>query len=172
VPEHHLSIASATIARLGRVEVAATDQGVCALALPQWNDHDLRLGPWERAGWRARRGPHPILSQAFEQLRRHAKDGRAGFDVPLDLSLLTEFTRRVLTALCQVGAGSLLTYAQLAVRAGSPGAARAVGGAVGRNPIPLIIPCHRVVASGGIGGFGLGLECKRALLEMEGMTGL
>lgn len=162
-------LGSAVLPRLGPVEVAATDRGVCAIALPRWNDHDLRLGAWEAAGSIARRARHPLLQQALDELRAYAEGRRLTFAVPLDLRYLPEFTHRVLRALLKIPAGEVTTYGRLAAKAGSPGASRAVGGAVGRNPIPIIVPCHRVVASTGIGGFGLGLECKRALLAIEGI---
>ena len=89
----------------------------------------------------------------------------------LTLGGRTEFETRVLNALSEVSFGSLVSYGQLAERVGSPRAARAVGGAVGRNPMPIFIPCHRVIRSdGGLGGFGAGTEWKRALLEHEGWS--
>ncbi len=164
-----IHIGSAELPRLGPVMVAATDHGVCAVALPRWNDHDLRLSAWEAAGFRAQRSPHHVLTQAFDELVAYAQGRAVTFTVPLDLRHLAPFTARVLRALMKIRSGQVTTYGKLAAKAGSPGAARAVGGAVGRNPIPVIIPCHRVVASNGIGGFGLGLECKRTLLAIEGV---
>jgi methylated-DNA-[protein]-cysteine S-methyltransferase len=164
-----IHLGSVVLPRLGPVEVAVTDEGVCAVALPRWNDHDLRLAAWQAAGFTARRGDHPVLQQAFGELRAYADGHCLGFTVPLDLRYQAPFTERVLRTLLKVPAGRLTTYGRLAAKAGSPGAARAVGGAVGRNPIPIIIPCHRVVAAGGIGGFGLGLDCKRTLLAIEGV---
>ena len=163
-------VGSAVLARLGPVEVAATDLGVCAIALPRWNDHDLRLGPWEAAGFTAKRAPHKHVQQALDELRAFAEGRNLAFEVALDLRHLPTFTQRVLRALLKIPAGQLTTYGRLAAKAGSPGASRAVGGAVGRNPIPIIVPCHRVVASNGIGGFGLGLDCKRTLLALEGVV--
>lgn len=165
-----IHVGSTALPRLGRVEVAATDAGVCAIALPQWHDHDLRLRPWEEAGFRAERTANAPVRQALEELRAFATGRCLDFSVPLDLRHLPAFTGRVLRALLKVPAGQVTTYGRLAAKAGSPGASRAVGGAVGRNPIPIIVPCHRVVASNGIGGFGLGLDCKRALLALEGVV--
>ncbi|MEV0264392.1 methylated-DNA--[protein]-cysteine S-methyltransferase [Streptomyces sp. NPDC050617] len=99
-------------------------------------------------------------------------DGRLrAFTVPLDWSLTTGFNRRVLRALAaHVPYGTVVGYQDLARRVGEPGAARAVGTAMGANPLPVVVPCHRVVESdGGIGGFGGGLEVKRALLALEGV---
>lgn len=163
-------LGSTLLPRLGPVEIAATDDGVCAIALPQWHDHDLRLGPWEAAGFRAKRAEHALIRKTVKELRAFDAGRCMIFTIALDLRHLPSFTERVLRALLTVPAGELITYGRLAAKAGSPGAARAVGGAVGRNPIPIIIPCHRVVASNGIGGFGLGLECKRTLLALEGVV--
>jgi len=91
--------------------------------------------------------------------------------IPLDLSGATPFQHRVWDTLRKVPYGSVVTYAELAWRIGNPRAARAVGNAVGANRLPIVIPCHRVVASRGIGGFGdAGVAIKRALLQLEGVT--
>lgn len=165
-----ITIATARIPRLGQVLAAVNDHGLCGLALPDWNDHELQLGPWEKSSHVARPGKHPLLDRTFAELKQYAAGKLTRFTVPLDLAPLPDFTRRVLMVLMKLGHGKLLSYGELAARAGSPRAARAVGGAVGRNPIPVIVPCHRVVAANGIGGFGLGLACKRALLAIEGVT--
>ena len=93
-------------------------------------------------------------------------------DYEVDLSELTEFQRKVLEEVRNIPYGKTITYQELACRIGSEGAARAVGGAVAKNPYPIIIPCHRVVSSSGIGGFcgetcGEKVELKRKMLEME-----
>ena len=101
---------------------------------------------------------------------RQAAAGRAFDAVPMDISGLTGFQRKVLKALQQVPRGEVRTYAWLARRVGRPKAARAVGNAMARNPIPILIPCHRVVPStGGTGNYGLGKEMKRDLLRREGV---
>lgn len=92
---------------------------------------------------------------------------------PLDWSEATEFQRRVWRALRRIPPGQTRTYAQVASALGKAGAARAVGNACGANPIPLLVPCHRVTAAGGgLGGFSGGLRWKRRLLEIEGVTQL
>ena len=164
-----ITISSAKIPRLGQVMAAVNDRGLCGLALPDWNDHELQLGAWKKAGFIAKPGMHALLTHTFAELKQYAAGTLTRFTVAIDLAPLPVFTRQVLTTLMKIGHGKLLSYGELAARAGSPRAARAVGGAVGRNPIPVIIPCHRVVAANGIGGFGLGLECKRALLAIEGV---
>ena len=90
---------------------------------------------------------------------------------PVDLGGLTAFRRRVLMALRKITRGKTISYGALAERVGSPGAARAVGSACANNPVPLWVPCHRVLAGGGkLGGFSGGLDVKRALLALEGHT--
>lgn len=84
-----------------------------------------------------------------------------------DYAGMTPFRKRVMEELRKVPAGSTVTYGQLAAAAGSPGAARAVGNVMAMNPVPLLVPCHRVVATDGLGGFAGGLDVKRALLELE-----
>ena len=87
---------------------------------------------------------------------------------PLDLSAGTEFQRRVWAALQKIPFGKTRTYAQVAAAIGNPQSARAVGHACGANPIPVLVPCHRVLAKGGLGGFSSGLDWKRRLLRREG----
>jgi len=109
----------------------------------------------------------PILRQAARQLTKYFTGKRRSFDLPLDLRS-KGFTRRVQKEVARIPYGKTATYGEVAHRVKSPRAARAVGGAVGANPIPIIIPCHRVIAAGGkLGGFGGGLTLKRKLLELE-----
>ena len=106
-----------------------------------------------------------------EQIRRYLTGERTAFDAPVDLSGLTAFQRQVLQAVSRVPRGKVVSYAELARRIGRPRAARAVGQALGRNPVPLVIPCHRVLASdGSLGGYSGrgGVRTKRALLQLEG----
>ncbi len=115
---------------------------------------------------------HRLPMELLEQrLQGYAAGRREPLDeIPLDLSRCTPFQRRVLQACREIPYGQVRTYAELAVAAGSPRAARAVGNVMARNRLPLLIPCHRVVASqGGLGGFSArsGLSMKRRLLQME-----
>jgi methylated-DNA-[protein]-cysteine S-methyltransferase len=111
----------------------------------------------------------PALAAAIAQLTEYFAGERQVFDVPLDWSGMGGLRLRVLRALhAEVPYGKTVTYGELAAMAGAPDAARAVGGIMNSNPLPLIVPCHRVVASDGLGGFGGGLEMKRWLLTREG----
>lgn len=111
-----------------------------------------------------------LLSLADELIRYFAGEAVTLGRYPVDLSAHPSFRRRALLAAKQIPYGEVRTYGWVASRAGRPRAGRAAGQAMSRNPIPLVIPCHRVIAAGGrLGGFGGGLEMKRALLQLEGM---
>jgi methylated-DNA-[protein]-cysteine S-methyltransferase len=103
-------------------------------------------------------------------LRRYIEGEREGLDVPVDLEGLNPFTRRVLEQTRKIPYGKVISYGTIGARLGYPNAARAVGQALHRNPVPVIIPCHRVVkADCSLGGFGLGPEMKIRLLSLEGI---
>ncbi|WP_153451949.1 methylated-DNA--[protein]-cysteine S-methyltransferase [Streptomyces smaragdinus] len=116
-------------------------------------------------------GAVPCIPQAAQQLAEYFAGRRKVFDLPLDWSLSSGFNLRVLRALdATVPYGAVVGYQDLAERVGEPGAAQAVGRAMGSNPLPVVVACHRVVESdGGLGGFGGGLETKRRLLALEGV---
>jgi methylated-DNA-[protein]-cysteine S-methyltransferase len=108
-------------------------------------------------------------SPAAREIAEYLAGKRRSFDVAIDFSLVEGFALRVLRSLVRVRYGATTTYGSLALAAGSPGAARAVGSAMRRNPLPLIVPCHRVIAGdGSLGGFTGGLDIKRTLLRLEG----
>ncbi|MER5291599.1 methylated-DNA--[protein]-cysteine S-methyltransferase [Streptomyces pharetrae] len=113
----------------------------------------------------------PLLAEAIRQVEAYFTGRRQDFDLPLDWSLISGFNRQVLRELASgVPYGTVVGYGDLAGRVGQPGAAQAVGAAMGANPLPVVVPCHRVVErGGGIGGFGGGLETKRRLLALEGV---
>nr|BFD85455.1 methylated-DNA--[protein]-cysteine S-methyltransferase [Streptomyces sp. Xyl84] len=116
----------------------------------------------------------PLLAEAIRQLEAYFAGERRDFELPLDWSMLsgrTGFNGQALRELAAtVPYGAVVGYGELAGRVGQPGAAQAVGVAMGSNPLPVVVPCHRVVENdGGIGGFGGGLETKRALLALEGV---
>ncbi|CAM5274110.1 Methylated-DNA--protein-cysteine methyltransferase OS=Streptomyces tendae OX=1932 GN=GUR47_12675 PE=3 SV=1 [Streptomyces tendae] len=113
----------------------------------------------------------PLLAEAIRQVEAYFAGGRRDFDLPLDWSLISGFNRQVLRELAAgVPFGQVVGYGDLAGRVGRPDAAQAVGTAMGANPLPVVVPCHRVVESdGGIGGFGGGVDTKRRLLALEGV---
>jgi methylated-DNA-[protein]-cysteine S-methyltransferase len=113
----------------------------------------------------------PLLAEAIRQVNSYFAGERHDFELPLDWSLISGFNRQVLRELASgVPYGTVVGYGDLAGRVGQPRSAQAVGVAMGANPLPVVVPCHRVVESdGGIGGFGGGLETKRKLLALEGV---
>jgi methylated-DNA-[protein]-cysteine S-methyltransferase len=112
-----------------------------------------------------------VLSRAVKQLDEYFAGERTEFDLPLELEG-TAFQKDVWLALAEIPYGKTISYAELASMVGRPSAFRAVGQANGANPIPIVLPCHRVIASGGgIGGYGGGLDMKRRLLALEGVDG-
>ncbi|CAM4230193.1 Methylated-DNA--protein-cysteine methyltransferase, constitutive [Mycobacterium basiliense] len=117
-----------------------------------------------RAGWKV---DHGAFADAVDQLNAYFAGDRTDFDVELDLRG-TEFQQRVWKALLAIPYGETRSYGEIAEQVGAPGAARAVGLANGRNPIAIIVPCHRVIgASGKLTGYGGGLDRKQTLLELE-----
>ena len=109
------------------------------------------------------------LDPVARQLEEYFAGRRQQFDLPIDWSLSRGFARRVLRATSDVPYGTATTYTDIAGRAGSPLAVRAAGNALARNPVPIVVPCHRVLrVGGGLGGYAGGLERKRFLLELEG----
>jgi methylated-DNA-[protein]-cysteine S-methyltransferase len=117
---------------------------------------------------RRRRAPFPKGSPP-KQLQEYFQGRRTQFEVSVDLAIASPFDHSVYDALQRVGPGEVVTYGELAKRSGHAGAARAVGGSMHRNPIPIVVPCHRVVGEdGSLTGFGLGLWRKRWLLDREG----
>ena len=152
---------------VGRLLVAASDRGLCMISYDPEPDRELE---WLAASFGARvlRSPGPV-DTARRELDEYFEGDRHEFDLPVDLRPLPEFQRAVLTELVRVPYGHVDTYGGLARRIGKPQAARAVGGALNRNPIPIVVPCHRIVGSGGrLTGYAGGLERKQALLGLEG----
>lgn len=113
--------------------------------------------------------PHPILGPVATLLQRYFQGDRVHFDVPLAFEGLTPFQTQVLSLTREIPYGHTLTYGELARELGKPGASRAVGQALARNPWPIVVPCHRVVGRNGkLTGFGGGLSMKERLLRLEG----
>jgi methylated-DNA-[protein]-cysteine S-methyltransferase len=127
----------------------------------------VELGRRRKA--RAVSSPRCKVGRRFEaDVRRYFAGGRVAFRFPLASGRGTPFQRAVWRALRRIPYGEVRTYGWVARAIGRPGAARAVGGACGANPWPIVVPCHRVVASNGLGGYSAGLEWKRLLLGIEG----
>ncbi len=152
---------------LGTLLVAATDRGLCRIAYDA--DPEQELESLARAfGLRVLRSGLPV-DDARRQLDEYFEGRRETFDVTLDVHLLAAFNQRVLDELARVPFGEVVTYGELAARAARPRAARAVGMVMNRNPLPIVLPCHRVIgASGKLVGYAGGLERKEALLRLEG----
>jgi len=147
---------------LGDIILAATDRGLAGV----WFDAQ-RHAP-DTSGW-IDAPEHPVLQQAAAQLAAYFDGTRDHFDMPLDLSHGTEFQQAVWQALLRIPRGGTTSYGRLGADIGRPAAVRAVGAAVGRNPISVVVPCHRVVGSdGSLTGYAGGLERKSHLLQLEG----
>ena len=117
------------------------------------------------------RGEEAMASRVEKQLEEYFDGSRRDFDLPLDIDVGSAFQRRVWQAIAEIPYGATASYAEVAMAAGSPGAFRAAGSACGNNPVALVVPCHRVLASGSrLGGYGGGLETKVWLLRHEGLT--
>lgn len=154
---------------VGRVLVAATRRGLVRIAFGDFLKVDHIL-----AELSDRISPRVLeVPSFFDGLRRELDEYFAGrrtkFDLPLDWRLTSGFGRRVLKRTAEIPYGQVSTYSDIAAAAGSPRAFRAAGNALGANPIPIIVPCHRVLhRGGGLGGYGGGLERKELLLRLEG----
>jgi methylated-DNA-[protein]-cysteine S-methyltransferase len=156
----------------GWVGIAWSERGLVALTLPQASEVDA-LGQLPAGSDSV---PEPVLgldvAALADKLRRYFEGRMVTFGEPLDPTLGTEFQRRVWAITRAIPRGQTRTYGQVAREAGSPGAARAVGQSMARNPWPVIVPCHRVLGSdGSLTGFGGGVDMKRRMLEMEGAMG-
>ena len=144
---------------IGRFGVDATAAGVRRVRLPGARPARSTPGAGDAAA---------IAAEAAVQLGQYARGEREQFAVPLDWSELDADQRRVLEALCELAPfGRTVTYGELA-RATGIDDPREIGALMARNPLPVLVPCHRVVAADGLGGYGGGLELKRRLLELEG----
>jgi len=153
----------------GRLLLAQTKRGLVRVGLPN-QDPDALL-----ADLAARVSPRVLEAPAeLDEVRRELDLYFAGkldrFDLPLDWRLSSGFRQRVLRAIDRIPYGQTRTYTEMARKAGNERAVRAAGSACGSNPIPLVVPCHRVLRTGGaLGGYGGGLPMKQSLLELEGV---
>jgi methylated-DNA-[protein]-cysteine S-methyltransferase len=152
---------------MGDLLVAATSRGLCRISFDPEPEHELE---WlARAyGLRVLRASRP-LERPRRELDQYFDGTRKEFDLPVDLAALPSFQQLVLAELQLVPYGVTATYGGLAERIGRPRAARAVGGALNKNPVPIVVPCHRIVGAGGsLVGYAGGLERKEKLLALEG----
>ena len=148
-------------AAIGTVGVEATGAGLRRVRLPGSGVGTDGAADGGRAAANAER--------AADQLDEYLRGTREEFQIPLDWTGVEEVHRRVLETLCEAAPfGTTVTYGELAQRAGVDDP-RDVGVMMARNPLPLVVPCHRVVAADGLGGYGGGIELKRTLLELEGV---
>ena len=151
----------------GRYLAAATAKGLVTLSFE--SDYDEVLEQLSRKiSPRVLEAPAK-LDEVRRELDEYFEGDRHDFDIPLDWQLSSGFMQRVLRATAKIPYGGVATYRDVATRAGNPKAMRAAGNALGANPIPIIVPCHRVVRTGGaVGNYGGGPDMKRALLQLEG----
>jgi methylated-DNA-[protein]-cysteine S-methyltransferase len=165
-----LDVAYATVdSPLGPLVVAATPRGLVRVAYTESRSESEVL---EHLA--ARLSPRILeaparLDRARRELDEYFEGERKGFDLPIDWSLTRGFAGEVLRQTARIGFGKTSTYAEVASRAGSPRAVRAAGNALGANPLPVVVPCHRVLRTGGaLGGYTGGIERKQFLLRLEG----
>ena len=153
----------------GWMGVVESSKGIQAIVLPKRSKRAVESELIEQSNEPLQRGESTGLEAVRCQLLDYLAGKRHTFDVPLDLSQGTAFQRQVWRVLQRVPYGKLRSYQWIAARVGGPQYARAVGNAVGANPIPIVIPCHRIVAQDAtLGGFSGGLPMKRKLLSLEG----
>jgi O-6-methylguanine DNA methyltransferase len=165
-PEEILYVSFA-VSRFGLVGVASSARGIVRLSFPLESEGSFRKQLQREYARSKLSDGGRENTEALRQISLYLEGGLREFDLPLDLRG-SPFRRRVLLAVGKIPYGNTASYGDIARWVGSPGGARAVGQAVGANPIPLIIPCHRVIASDGtLGGFGLGFPMKRRLLDLE-----
>ena len=157
---------------IGRCGIAWTDRGVSGVQLPESSDSVTRSRLQRRHPGARETAPNETASRAIDGIRTLLRGQRVDLgDVTLDMDGVPAFYRRVLELTRTIPAGETRTYGDLAARLGPPGDARAVGEALGRNPFPVVVPCHRVLAANGkLGGFSAhgGAVTKRRMLIIEG----
>ncbi|MDD2545576.1 MAG: methylated-DNA--[protein]-cysteine S-methyltransferase [Burkholderiaceae bacterium] len=165
---HPATVQTSIDTPLGEVHLAASPQGLAGL----WFAGQKHLPP-SLSGPQAwpQQAAHPVLQAAASQLQQYLRGERQGFELPLDLSGGTPFQQAVWQALRTMACGQSCSYGALSRQLGRASAVRAVAAAVGRNPISIVVPCHRVLgADGSLTGYAGGLERKQALLALEGTT--
>jgi methylated-DNA-[protein]-cysteine S-methyltransferase len=148
---------------VGRLKLIAGDKGLAAILWENDKPNRVRVREY------VENNEHPLLLETERQLKEYFEGKRTSFSLPLD-PIGTEFQKKVWEALSGISYGKTMTYGELAIQLGDIKAVRAVGAANGRNPISIVVPCHRVIgASGELTGFAGGLEAKAFLLSLEGV---
>ena len=161
---------------IGVIWVAASSRGVCRIALGSLDEEGFvsEMSTMRRGARLVKDDRSAFLRPVLEQLREYFRGERRSFRIPIDLDGLTPFRKDVLRVTGEIPHGGCSSYGDVAHALGKPGAARAVGAALGSNPVPIVIPCHRVLArNGSIGGFSVrgnsrSIGVKRCLLALEG----
>jgi methylated-DNA-[protein]-cysteine S-methyltransferase len=171
VKEGLLDVAYTSIdSPLGPLMLAATERGLVRVAYPDNSFDQVLENLAAKVSPRVLEAP-ARLEGARRELDEYFHGKRQRFDLPLDWALARGFGRRVLEATARIGFGSVSTYREVAEQAGSPRAVRAAGNALGANPMPVVVPCHRVLRTGGgLGGYTGGLDKKELLLQLEGVA--
>lgn len=155
----------------GPLLLASTRRGLVRVGLPNQDPDRLLADLADRVSPRVLEAPAE-LDDVRRELDLYFEGRLDRFDLPLDWQLSSGFRRRVLRAIDRIPYGQTRSYTEMARKAGNERAVRAAGSACGSNPIPLVVPCHRVLRSGGaLGGYGGGLAMKQGLLELEGVLG-
>ena len=165
-----LDVAYATTdSPFGPLLLATTPRGLVRVGLPSQDNDELLVDLATRVSPRVLESP-ARLDAARRELDLYFEGRLTEFDLPLDWQLSRDFRRRVLRAIARIPYGQTRSYTEMAKRAGNERAVRAAGTACGSNPLPLVVPCHRVLRSGGaLGGYGGGLPMKEGLLRLEGV---
>jgi len=168
-----IDVAYATLdSPVGTLLLATTPRGLVRLAYLDGDESDVLERLADKVSPRVLAAPRR-LDEPRRELDEYFAGRRREFELPVDWQLTHGFARRVLQATARVPFGATVTYKLIATEAGNARAFRAAGNALGSNPIPIIVPCHRIVHSGGgLGGYTGGLERKRVLLDVEGYSGL
>ena len=156
---------------LGVIIVGATRDGLVRVGLPAEDEDAVLQQLAERVSARVLHASRDSLTQTRRELDEYFDHNRQVFEIPLDWRLTGGFRREVLRATAEIPYGETASYRDVATRAGSPNAVRAAGTALATNPLPIVVPCHRVLRSGGgLGGYAGGPETKAALLHLEGVA--
>ena len=147
--------------------LACTDHGICTITFAAGQSFDAFKQQFDSPAEQT----CAYLTQLERELDRYFEGTLSAFKTPIDITAGTSFQRSVWQALRTIPYGEVRTYGQIAEQIGNPRAVRAVGSANAANPLPVLIPCHRVIAAGSrIGGFGAGVDVKRSLLQLEGVS--